>query len=415
MNLKKPKYLLPKLSDLPMIPYIVILLLIIGCFIQFDCNSRSFKTNKRAQECFLLLTIILTAYAALSYRVGCDTNRYYENFHNFPTLKNLSISNLWDFGLEPLWVLLNTFVRTFSNSFYPIYAFCIIIINLQIFRLIKQYCNLPFLAILLYYSIMYLNLNFEMIRQDYAMIFYFWGIFALLKGRTSEFLLKAFPSIFFHKSTLLIYLITIVVYNLNYKGIYNWILIGMFICSTALKSLLPQLSMILNLTIFDPTSNINGYLEGTARSDNFSLISLITSFIGGMIIPLLIINLDKGQSHKVLKKLLFGYLIIMSIYPISPIIYRLLAYFQLFYFVELSNFIMPYIKARKKTIISYSICGLTLILLSRYYINFINNDVFDASKFGKNYMGDIRYVPYNSIFDSQPDRLRLETFSEIPS
>ncbi len=105
----------------------------------------------------------------------------------------------------------------------------------------------------------------------------------------------------------------------------------------------------------------------------------------------------------------------MSIYPISPIIYRLAAYVQVFYFICLCNFISPYIKARRKTILSFVVCGLTIVLLSRYYLNFIDNKYFDARAHGKNYSGDIRYVPYTSIFENTPNKLRADTFSDLPT
>lgn len=398
-----------------MFPYIFLLIIIVGCFLQYDCNSKIVKGNNITRQWFLLVELLLISFAALSFRVGCDTNRYYELFKIFPTLDNFKLSNLSSVRLEPLWVLLNMTVRTFTKSFYPIYAIGIIIINIQIFTYIRRYCKMPFLAILLYYSIMYLNLNFEMIRQDYAMIFYFWGIFSLLKGNLGQFILKAFPSLFFHKSAILIYLITIFVYCIKIKNIYCWLLIIVYIGSSAIKSILPQVALILDLTMIDPSSGVQGYLMGASSAASFSLIGLISSFFGGMLIPLILLRYYDKKENQIFKKLLFAYLIIMSIYPISPIIYRLAAYVQVFYFICLCNFISPYIKARRKTILSFVVCGLTIVLLSRYYLNFIDNKYFDARAHGKNYSGDIRYVPYTSIFENTPNKLRADTFSDLPT
>lgn len=394
-----------------MFAYIVILVILVGCFLQFDCNSISFKNNKVAQQWFVIVEILLISFAALSYRVGCDTNRYYDTFFYFPTFDNFRVSNLWDTRYEPLWVLLNVIFRSLSNSFYPIYALGIIIINIQIFRFIKKYCKMPFLAVLLYYSIMYLNLNFEMIRQDYAMIFYFWGLSALLRNHPYEFALKALPAMFFHKSALLIYLITIIVYNLEVKKIYCWILVGVFIGSSAIKTLLPQVALVLDLSMIDPAEGINGYLSGVADSESINFIGLVTSFCAGLLIPIIIIYNYPDDGSLVLKKILFAYLIIMSLKEISPIIYRLTVYFQIFYFILICNFLVQFIKKHRKSISFYLVCGIIIVLLCSHYRNFINNIDFDARKYGKNYSGDIRYVPYVSILENTPDQLRINVFS----
>lgn len=392
-----------------MLIYVLILIYIISLALKYDFRNVEFGASIAAKKQFTIAAVILTAFASLSNRVGMDVNVYYDVFKSYPTLDSFHFTDLTDFRYEPLWVLLNVISKSVFGNFYIIYAFIISLINIFIFKFIRKYSLLPFFTILCYYSITFLNLNFEMLRQSAAMVFIYLGLNYLFTGNRIKYILFAFPCIFLHKSAFIIYFL---IYLTSYIKIRNWQVyacIGLFFASSFLKVIFPQMFDLLNLGLLDSGAALSHYMDKmTYEDDQLAGLKIIVVLVSRILIPsILLLNRGQYQKQPLFDKLLIVYLFISAISPVLEVSYRMVAYLQVFFFICLSNYLYPLIKKHNFDIFRCGSLVVMLYLFIRYYIAFSVPEPY----FERNDMsGDMRYVPYVTIFEDCPDKTRENVF-----
>lgn len=392
-----------------MLIYLLILLYITSLALKYDFGKVEFGACIAVKRQYTIAAIILTAFASLSYRVGMDVNVYYDAFNSYPTLDSFHLKDLMDFRYEPLWVLLNVISKSVFGNFYLLYALIIILINILIFKFIKNYSLLPFFTTLCYYSITFLNLNFEMLRQSAAMVFIYLGLNHLFTGNRKKYMIFAFPCIFLHKSAFIIYFL---IYLASYIKIRNWQVfacIGLFFASSILKVVFPQIFDLLNLALLDSGAALSHYMDKmTYEDDQLAGLKIIVVFISRILIPsILLLYRNQYQKQPLFDKLLIVYLFISAISPVLEVSYRMVAYLQVFFFICLSNYLYPLIKKHNFDIFRCGSFVVMLYLFIRYYIAFSVPEPY----FERNDMsGDMRYVPYVNIFEDGPDKTREQFF-----
>lgn len=142
-----------------------------------------FKHIKQHKVVFNALCVFLICYAGLRYRVGTDSFMYEEMFKYFSTVRVFSISTIFEYNLEPLWVLYMLICKTICNE-YLFFQFTIALItNLSVFHFIKHNSNHQFISIFYYILIYFLLVNCEFMRQAFAISIFYLFAFPYLKGK----------------------------------------------------------------------------------------------------------------------------------------------------------------------------------------------------------------------------------------
>lgn len=159
------------------------------------------KNIKKNGSLYFILFLLLATYAGLRYRVGTDSFMYEEMFDVFPEITELAISELFEYKLEPLFILYISICKSICND-YLFFQFTIaIIVNISFFRFFKNYSDHPFLCVFFYFLIFYLLLNCEFMRQALAIsVFYLFAFPQLDKNKLTKYYLYCIPCCFLHNT-----------------------------------------------------------------------------------------------------------------------------------------------------------------------------------------------------------------------
>ena len=150
--------------------YAIVLVYLFYLVYKYDiCGLRNGKEKN-----YTILCIIFVCVAGISYHVGGDTIGYEYTFKRY---KGMLFSQMYDGDMfansqEPLWVLINVFFsRTFGDFQFLKFAIALFF-NSTIFWFVKKYSKKPFFSILIYASLLFLHLNFQVLRESVAISFF---------------------------------------------------------------------------------------------------------------------------------------------------------------------------------------------------------------------------------------------------
>jgi hypothetical protein len=144
-----------------------------------------------------LIILIITIFAGIRGEVGTDTLAYHEIYTEF--LQNDFQTNIRSF--EPGFIFLcymtsffslNVYALTFSISLMQMYALCVIV----------KKTNKPIHFLLIYISLFYLNLEFNILRSGISVLFLVCASL-YINSKSKNFYLYGFCSIIFHYSSLI--------------------------------------------------------------------------------------------------------------------------------------------------------------------------------------------------------------------
>ncbi|MCC8119257.1 MAG: EpsG family protein [Bacteroidales bacterium] len=374
---------------------LILILLVLGIF-AFDIKGQ----KKKGKEYYVLCIFFMWLISILSYKIGIDTYSYLINFNKMPYWSNFSFSELNDYYLEPIWVILNISIKSIFDDFIFLRIFCITLLDLSIGFLIYKLSRYPFSVLLLLYLVLWIHLNFEILRQSCAMTFYFWGCLALFKSNDRKtFLLRALPMILFHKTGIAIYILTFIFsYIIITK---KWIISSyiLFIISVSSTFIFSNALTLINIYSSDYGELYTQYMENQKEGINIvkNLYGMIFPFILNILIPSLLSYYYSKKSQYWLSRLIFLYLL-LGVFQFSFVIFkRLMQYEQIFYLIGIINLLMGQVtrfKCSKLGIITF--IGVIMMI----YVPISGYISKDKNEFVINGM-DIRYFPYTSIFTSQ--------------
>ena len=129
---------------------------------------------------FSLVFIILVLVAGLRYRLGPDTISYMALFENSAIpISKITINNILNSRYQPGWVVLESFCKEFDS--FVLFQFLItIVFHVCLFYFVFTFTVLRFTYLLLYFSIAYLYLATDVLRESLAIGFFLLGLKYLL-------------------------------------------------------------------------------------------------------------------------------------------------------------------------------------------------------------------------------------------
>lgn len=120
---------------------------------------------------YLWLCILVALIAGLRFYVGADTANYVEDFKHIPTLDRLNIASFSYSRYRPGYIVLTSVCKSIWNNFLLLQLVVACFSNLVIFNFVWKRSTSPFLTILFYFILNYIEFNFEIMREVTAVSF----------------------------------------------------------------------------------------------------------------------------------------------------------------------------------------------------------------------------------------------------
>ena len=128
--------------------YFVILCILVILAIRYDIQG---KTKYRDQWYYAVL-IILILVAGLRWRFATDTVRYmYMFYYNTPYVWNLTGERFLNASTPPLWLLLNSIVKSLGGRFFVVQLIQASIVDILFFKYFKKHSPYPFACVVLFF------------------------------------------------------------------------------------------------------------------------------------------------------------------------------------------------------------------------------------------------------------------------
>lgn len=263
-----------------------------------------------------------------------DTASYLNSFYNmYPPLNEFSFEE-YPIGRDPLYVILNSAVKSLGGRFYVVQLIHAAFINVLIFKYISKHSRYVFTCLLFYVIICYFNLSMEIMRASFSVVLSLYANDYFLEKKWLKGYLLLFIGLMFHVQTFLMFFIPLFFFlRLNRKGVVFLILA--FIGARALQGGYGEYLALLNLD-----GTVGTKLEGYAESDYFGGQGGNINHIILHILPNLIyafISLYYVKKHHV-NKILIRYeplmmigILFMLMQINLEIVYRFVAYFSIYF------------------------------------------------------------------------------------
>lgn len=180
--------------------YIIIFAIILCGIYRYDFLSR---TDAKLGV-FSYIFILLTCVSVLKYRVGSDILVYMSEYGDYLPLNKLTVSYVFDnANRQPGWIFLISILKSFSNDFFVFQFVQAIFINYAISRTIVFNTKYIFTATLFYFVYLYTELNFEVMRESFAVGFFLFSLEAYKRNLWFKYYILVSISFLFHLSAFL--------------------------------------------------------------------------------------------------------------------------------------------------------------------------------------------------------------------
>ena len=375
--------------------YLVLLIYVLVLSFRFDKDKQLYKQkSKRVHQIILYLSLSLVA--GLSYRLGIDCIRYEMKFDMIEPINQFSTLQLLlsSYDLDPLWAILNSVVKFFSEEFYVLHLVVALFINGVIFWFVNKHSKYFFTTILLYCLFQYWNFNFEILREAVSVSFFLLALDSIVdrKNNYLRYYLLALPAVFFQTFGFVVLLLPIFKI-LNVQKHLTGALIITVILTPAIFYFMNMVTSS-GLLMEDASSKMEGGYLG--ESSSFNIFGIILS-IATLVVPsIFMVFKTKGVVDDSLRTFAFLYpLVIITTYGYY-MMYRMGNYVFIPFVICVGQYIHNALS--KKDVMAF------FVFLVFFVFTIRKN--FDESTYR-------RYLPYSSIFDEKTDSRREQIFNEI--
>jgi hypothetical protein len=346
------------------------------------------------------------AISGFQYCMGSDIVIYMKEY-DYTTWQDVSLDAIFGFNNRQLgWIFLVNICKIISNDFVFLKIIQASFVNIVFFIFFKKQSESIFTCILFYAIFLYLDFNFNVLRQSIAVAIFLLGYKYYIDKSWLKYYMFVFFAIMFHNSAVILILLPLFrLININDKSLN---ILSVFIVLFYLGTMFFPLTSIFlnNITIF-MDSDITKMGEVYLTSDKYGQnTGGIITFLIMLILYLWIIffnyrnNLYKSTADFII---FFIFIFILAINSTIPIFARFNFFYMPILISSLSNFIMnfPKIKLAENLRMTFIILIITFLIYPPIKGLFsINTDYNDKQI--------VQFYPYYSIFDKKtsPDRDR---------
>lgn len=381
--------------------YYVVLLLIVILSIHYDINGKT----KYRDDWYTALIIILIVIAGLRFRLGEDTISYINSFyHDTPDLWNLRTDDFLTSGSPPLWILLNSFIKTLGGRFYVVQFVQATILNVLLLKYFKKHSPYPFACVALYFFWRYQWFSMVVMKAAIALSIILFANDYILERKYKKGLMLILIATGFHQSSLLL-VITPFLTFLRFNRIGCIILVSTYFVGAILQSKLGDVFELFE-TAEGVSNKLDSYMASDNMSQNHNLNYFILHIFPLIIYPILSISYLKWncKDSKVFR--LEPFLMIALIFQVMQfhihIFYRYIYTYTPYYIIFIVYFLMEFSKRS--------------FLLSKPLAYLRSFAVVFPLLFSFAFVHPLTYVdfyPYSSIFERSIDKERENYYSEI--
>ncbi len=381
--------------------YLLIIVLLI--FLSIGYDSGKVTSNKKLWYRITLLLFILIA--GFRWRVGGDTASYLTAFYeNVPYLWNITIDDFIYNRQEPLFLLLNSCVKSLGGGFYVVQLIQATIVNALVFRYNKKHCPYLFSCLLLYFVWFYVFLNFEEMRAGISVaICLFANDYVLEKKWVKGLPLYLLATLFHYSAIILLVTPFLLFLKFDFKGIL--FLIFAFVFGFFVKLYIGDYLFLFEISE-TTTDKMTAFVEQeryfSQELNIFGVINVIGPMLFYGILSYLKIK-KKGLNNKAyLDALQLQPFVILGLFWVLvsvfvPLCYRFVRFYQLYLAIYVTILLSDTLfKNKLKRMIV--LCHWTLLfvpMLWTLFCLYIQPDPYTELR------GYQKYIPYCTIFDRE--------------
>ena len=381
--------------------YFVVLFLLLILTVRYDING---KTEYRDQW-YNAVLIILILIAGLRFRLGEDTINYIWMFyHDFPEFYDLDIDAFLSSGQPPLWILLNSIVKTIGGRFFVVQIIQAAILNVLMLKYFKKHSSYPFACVVFYFIWRYQWFSMVVMKAAIALSFMLFANDFFLEKKYIKGLVIMLLATGFHQSSIVLFIIPFLTWiRLNIIGVI--MLIAAFFVGAFLQSKLGDV-----FALFEAAEGVSNKLDGYLESDfmtqnhniNYFLLQIFPLIIYS-ILSILYLKRNNKESH-ILQ--LEPFLVIALIFQMMEfsidIMYRFIYALSPYYILFIVQYIFDYSKRSlnlKRSLAYTRTFGILLpLFFSIAYIWPLTN---------------VDFYPYSSVLEKSIDEDREKFYSDI--
>ena len=387
-----------------MLVYIITLLILICPYLAKGVLVRD---NSRSRLCMYFL--ILSLISGLSFYLGADTrgltsgHGYVDTFKSIPSISNLTSQDFSDDRMLPGFVVIMSFFRTLSPNYIWYQLFHAFLINFIVVYFVKK--NTPYVGLCLFFYCMlyYLDLNFEIQRESYAIVL---GLLMYIFLEKHNGILAKAVSIgvavlaflFLHKSAFILVLYPLLKdVKINKLGILICLVITLLIQAIWMR--FPELGTLIDVVAGD---TYRGYIHNEVQESNagIGIVFFIWISFWRVVIPFAFLYLSYKNSNP--RYLVFVAISIMfeNLIFFSFAFHRMYGYFTPFYWLVLTDgviYLGKRVNMMKKTGIRVAfIACMMVFIISIYHGDYFREDPYPTSNTSYVYNW---YFPYQSVLE----------------
>lgn len=371
--------------------YIAVIILLLILTIRYELFNSEELVNT---AWYSLLLIIFVFIAGLRDGLGVDTKQYDNFFTKVPVISELTSSFFETTRFRPGFVILVSLCKSIIDNFVFFQFIESLIVNGIIFYFIRKNSSYPYMTILLYFIINYLEFNMEIQREAIAVSLV---LLAWCKWTQNK---KIFAFLFFSVATTfhISCLIAIIFPLINViKFNKKWMILAItsIITIPLIYFAIPNLPNIISILLHSNDESLIGIYSTQEYNNSLNTNAYLIHFIQYSIVICGYIITKKFHKDQYAGFVLI-YMIFMYMSTISYGFYRFSNYYSIFYIIFMANFI---ICLCKKYTYAKSIPLLSCIIMLAYLTYYHENKLLIYDNMNKQYNYE-NYIPYNSILNS---------------
>ena len=394
--------------------YLAIFLLLICLSFIYDIRE---KTANR-DFWYNVMLVIFVLIAGLRWRLGVDTPNYLGSFyHEYPTINQFSFED-YDVASSPLYVIINSFVKSIGGRFYIVQLIHATFVNVLLFKYIKRHSSYIFTCLFFYAIICYTTYNMETMRASMSIVVCLYANDFILEKKWLKGYSLYIIAFLFHAEAIVMFILPLFFFlKLNKVGVL-FLLLSFFIGIKLTDLLQDYLALTDTMPAFEGEDTVESKAISYMSSDEFG-----TGKEGGilfyffryimpiayLISSLLFIKRFKQDSNLLkLEPLLLIGLAFFLIQCNLFIAYRLVDCFKIYFVLFYSELFVSLILKAKKLELALS-CVRSVVLFFPLFFYIVFYDYLSDN--GKGF----RYYPYDSVFERKVNKERQLKYNEIRS
>lgn len=353
--------------------------------------------------------ILFILIAGLRWRLGIDTPPYlYHFYHDYPYLSDFSFKDYYITD-SPLYVLLNSVVKSFGGRFYVVQLIHSAFINFLIFNFFKKNCEYIFTCVFFYAITCYFAFNMEIMRGSLSIVLCLYANDYILNKKWFKGYLLYFIAFLFHPQSIVLFIIPLFFFlKFNKYGIIAC-LSAFFIGKIVMDILGEYIFLFEANESFSSkiSSYVNSDLYGTQGGNiNFFIVNVFP-----MLFYVVVSFFYVKLKHVNLKILRYESLIVLGICFIMirmniEIAYRYIDYFLIYFALFYSELFIGIIKRALTINIGFAYVKSCIVFIP-FFVLYI------ALAFMHVTGPSFRYIPYTSVIERTINVKRENRYVEM--